>query len=372
MSGSALSRLLLLAALAVPLFAAADPRYTVTVVGGAGSHATDLNNQGQVVGYREFDGFRRAFLYSGDTSTDLGTLGGANSWASSINDSGQIAGTSELDTGYVGFFYSDGMMSPIAGSQSANAINDSRTVAGTTWFTEPDGDANLRGYTWSAGSMTLLGTLPYGDFSIAYGINNAGHVVGAAANLIDGAPNRPTTSFLYADGVMTDLGNFGGVWSSALSINDRGQVVGYSGIEGIGGDLYPTRAFLYSDGVLHNLGSLVDGFSTSAQDINALGLVVGRGDTPTGSAGFLYVDGVMTDLNALIDPASGWVVRDAWGINDLQQIAGTACKDGECYAVRLDLALAVPEPHAWAMLLAGGLLLGLARRRGGISERYIN
>jgi probable HAF family extracellular repeat protein len=370
MSGHVLSRLLL-AALFVPLLAAADPRYTVTVVGGAGSFATDLNNQGQVVGYREVDGARRAFLYSGNTYTDLGTLGGASSWASRINNSGQISGTSEWGSGAgtVGFFYSAGVMNAIAGSETANAINDSGMVAGTTWITEPDGDMNVQGYSWSAGSMTLLGTLPYGDFSIAYGINNGGQVVGAAANAIDGAPNRPTTSFLYADGMMTDLGNLGGVWSGALSVNDRGQVVGYSGMESIGGDLYPTRAFLYSDGVLHNLGSLVDGFWSSAQDINALGQVVGWGNTPGGSAGFLYMDGVMTDLNTLIDPASGWVVQDAWGINDLQQIAGTACKGGECYAVRLDLALAVPEPHTWTMLLAGGLLLGLARRRQGNVQR---
>jgi len=371
MSGFPLFRLLLAAVLAVPLLAQADVRYAVTVVGGTNSRASDLNNAGQVVGSLDVNGASHAFLYSGSTFIDLGTLGGANSGASAINDRGTVVGTSDTASSSSGFIYSGGVMTPIPTTYfgSADAINNSGAVAGMQ-LVDARGDQYRHATLYAGGVMTDLGTLSYGDDSHGLGINSAGHVVGAAANVIDGAPNRPTTSFLYRDGRMTDIGNFGGIWSAATAINDLGHVVGYSGLpDSIGPDIYPQRAFLYVDGVMHNLGSLVHGMSTSADDINNLGQVVGWGATGAGSHGFLFSDGAMVDLNTLIDPAAGWTITEATGINDMQQIAGTACRGGACYAVRLDLVAAIPEPHAYAMLFAGTVLL-FARRRRQRSELF--
>jgi len=166
---------------------------------------------------------------------------------------------------------------------------------------------------------------------------------------------------------MTDLGNLGGIWTGATAINDHGQIVGYAGLPPMGGNLYPQTAFLYENGVMRDLGGLVPDpdrqFWSAAKGINNLGQVVGMaGVGQPGDHGFLYDDGTMTDLNALIDPASGWVITDAAAINEMRQIAATACKEGLCYAVRLDLVPAVPEPSVF-MLLAGGLaLLGWRRR----------
>ena len=53
----------------------------------------------------------------------------------------------------------------------------------------------------------------------ADGINASGQVVGQ--NAVDHA-------FLYSNGVMTDLGTFGGTSSAAYGINSSGQVVGLS------------------------------------------------------------------------------------------------------------------------------------------------
>src|SRR4051812_964752 len=95
------------AALAAPLLASADPRYTVTTVGGAGSWANDLNNSGQVVGYQSLGDAYHAFLYANGALTDIGTLGGATSVANAINDLGQVVGSSfdASGTSY-GFLYS--------------------------------------------------------------------------------------------------------------------------------------------------------------------------------------------------------------------------------------------------------------------------
>ncbi len=92
----------------------------------------------------------------------------------------------------------------------------------------------------------------------------------------------------------------------------------------------------------------------------------------------------MVDLNTLIDPASGWVITDANGINGAQQIAATACRGGaigECYAVRLDLVSAVPEPenpghagpragHARPVKAKAGLTPAFRKTRRGACSRF--
>lgn len=354
------------------MLAVAAPLYNVTVVAGAGSAAyDDLNLHGEVVGHMAQGDAVRAFLFSNGSLTDLGTLGGASSSASSINDRGQIVGNALLADGTPrGYLYSGGTMTalPSTSYTTAAAINNAGTIAGSVAVDWPWSNPQ-HAFTYANGTYTDLGTFPYGDSSYAAAINNRGDVVGAAATYIDGGPNHPLNPFLSHHGTMTDLGNLGGIWTGALSINDRGQIVGYAGLAGSGGNLYPQTAFLYENGVMRDLGGLVANpnrdFSSVARDINTLGQIVGAAGVDFGvEHGFLYDDGRMTDLNTLIDPASGWVVTNAAAINEVRQIAATARRNGLCYAVRLDLVPAVPEPSG-SMLLGGGLaLLGWRRRRG--------
>ena len=70
--------------------------------------------------------------------------------------------------------------------------------------------------------FTDLGTLG-GASSAAWGINDAGQVVGEATTA-SGVQN----AFLYSGGVMSDLGTLGGQYSVAYGINSAGQVVGYA------------------------------------------------------------------------------------------------------------------------------------------------
>jgi len=361
--------------LSVPLLAAAGPRYTVTGVAGQDSFARGINNLGQVVGAMSVGDSYHAFVHAGASVTDLGTFGGEGSTAFAINDAGQVAGTSYSysDTPTRGFLYSSGTMSAIqtAGSTYAYGINNGGTVVGGMTVSTPDGDVQ-HAYTWTGSGFTDLGTLAIGDGSRAFAINGRGEVVGAAANTFNGAPNFPENPFLYRNGTMSDMGNLGGIWSGATSINDRGQVVGFSGTS-LGGDfpeIYPQSAFLYEDGVMRDLGGLAPNRNSRASDINNLGQIVGSANLADSTAhAFLYEDGTMTDLNTLIDPASGWTIQDAAAINDLQQIAATACKGGICQAVRLDLVAAVPEPPTYALLLLG--VAGLAwRRRASARARF--
>ena len=127
---------------------------------------------------------------------------------------------------------------------------------------------------------------------------------------------------------------------------------------------------------MQDLGTLAGG-DTVAFAINATGDTVGLSRiTDTVYHAFLYSDGAMKDLNSLIDPLSGWALIAARGINDAGQIAGYGRYNGQIRAFRLtplDLGSAVPEPAAWAVMLAGfglvGQMIRLRRRTPAQSNR---
>lgn len=366
--------------LAAPLLALADPRYTVTPVAPQGSWASDINANGQVAGTMDVAGASRAFLFSGGALTDIGTLGGPDSTAARMNDHGQVVGmSSTADAHPAPFIFSGGVIAAVPGTNLADVqgINNAGAMTGTWTY---QADSLPHAYVSSGGVFTDLGTISSDpnltSYSYGMDINNAGHVAGGTSPPDGGGPpNWPIEPMLYRDGVMRDLGvgNFSpGEASRATAINDLDQVVGTVVNFHLDPRGYLGLAFLYRGGELAMLGSFGPNLWSWAGDINNLGQVVGGGQFGDSSHGFLFENGSFTDLNALIDPASGWVIEDATGINDLGQIAGKACKDGACYAVRLDVLAAVPEPAGSSMLVAGCGLLALwsgvrrpARRRRG-------
>lgn len=188
-------------------------------------------------------------------------------------------------------------------------------------------------------SITDLGVLPGGSRSVATDINDHGQVVGCSGY---DCVNVQGSAFLWANGVMTDLGNLanGTGVNFALGINNNSQVVGTSPSYTDGSNI--NRAFLWWNGVMTDLGHLPGENSSGAVDINNNGQVVGG----SGSKTFSWQNSVMTDLGLPLgsSPTS---------INDYGQVVGTNSLSG---------------PHA--ILWQSGAMTGLGALPGGGDHSY--
>lgn len=334
-------------------------------VGGGGSNATGVNERGVVVGAAD-DGiinplngapYDHAVLWDRTGIHRLQELDGHASWANSITDHGLV----------VGFAY--------------NAVPDAYTYAGT----------QTRATLWRDGSIRDLGTLGGADSAAFLASDCEGNddgrgaaVVGTSSLAGSGGPPfgiPPTAAFIWADGLMSDLGSLGGGYSLPSAINCRREVAVISfdatnrhfqsflwsrgrrtPLQRLGGNFVEAvalneatqvaggvsdpgdRSVLAAlwgpagDGEL--LGTIGQDKGSVALGINAEGVVVGGSGTvsfyapPAYSHAFVWQrEGGMQDLNTLIPQGSPLTLNVAYSINDRGEIAGLGTtRAGETHA----------------------------------------
>jgi probable HAF family extracellular repeat protein len=314
--------------------------FTITdlgvVSGDDYSVARAINATGEVAGSVGSD--RNATsdvsLYSAGQMTSLGTLGGTSGIGNGINASAQVAGYStRADGTYHAFTTINGTLTDIGdlggGSAVAYGINDAGQVVGSA----VTADGSNHPFLYSNGQMTDLGTLgsPSGtDFwNSAQGVNEAGVVVGTSYTA-----SGNFRGFIWSNGKMTPLGTLGGQWSEGYAINNKGQTTGIAYTKGN----LEAHAFLQSGNKVTDLGSLAGPlFASWGFAINDSGVVVGQADFPDNYHAFVYSGGRMKDLNKLIPAGSGWMLQEAYGINNAGQIVGTGMHNGQEHGFLLTL-----------------------------------
>jgi probable HAF family extracellular repeat protein len=271
------------------------------------------------------------------TITNLGGLGGSSSTGYAVNNSGVVAGWGLNSSGGQQAFVSNtGGLTGLplgSGTESyAYGINDAGTVVGNTYI-----NGQSTATIWSSTGATVLGANTY-----ATAINSSGEVTGSNGQ-----------AFVVVDGQVQSLATLSGVeWSAAYGINSAGEVVG-------DGELAngTFRGLVWSSGGSAMLLGTLGGASSQATDVNDSGEVVGFASLASGyQNAFSMTGGVMTDLGTL--GGSSY----AYGINDSGEIVGYSyltdgAQDAFLYydGSMLDLNSLLPANAGWVLEEALGI-----------------
>lgn len=339
---------------------AAPMQYTVVDLGALGaptgtSEAFGLNDAGVVVGKAEpGDGTTHAFRWYKGTMTDLGAGAAGRAEANDVNASGVACGLMELGdpvwTAQAHTWNLAGAATPLGtlgGEWSeAYAINTGGHVVGAASTADEDAHA----FYWDGTRMTDLH--PGGFESYAYGVNDKGQAVGGWGNWNNDGGD-PYTACVWQSGSKRDLAGLGGTWAEAYDINEGGVAVGQAET---GGKAY--HAVVWDAAGPHDIHP-AGAESSLAYRINEAGQVVGTFNLAGATRRAFLWDGTdFYDLGTLILADSGWILYDAWDINEDGWIVGYGENgDGVGRAVLL-----TPEPATLVLVAAGGLVV-LGRRR---------
>lgn len=190
-------------------------------------------------------------------------------------------------------------------------------------------------------TITDLGTLPGGQQSVAYGLNDRGQVVGWSDGGADDTQGYKVMvhnhAVLWDQGKIRDLGLLKGFpFSAGRGINNQGQIAGGWDVNyhpyiggGIAGD---RETFLWQNGNRTLLQGAKPFFVDWANAINASGQIAAVATSDAGERAALWSKGTLTVLPLL----PGFTQSYAYALNGAGSVVGWASKNIE----------AGPESHA--------------------------
>ncbi len=326
------------------------------------SVATGINDAGKVVGssyslgYDRFP-YERATLWNDAVPFGLPGLGWSFSRANAINNSGQIAGWSDRgwSTPRDAVVWKDLVPIDLGSNGMAYGINDAGWVVGKTSIEE-----SIVATVWIGTSRTLLKR--GGIVGSANGVNSSGQIAGTSGSW----------GLDYADAMLwkdlnddepLNLGKLPGHYGRGVGydINDVGHVVGFSSGADVG--IHAT----YWDGTnAVRVGTLNDYWSI-AYAINNAGQIVGTSSNGVDAEhATLWEDGIAIDLNDHIATGvlpTGWYLKEATAISERGWIAGNAYDPYTDTTRGFRLAITtIPEPQTQSLLVIGLIALGLVAR----------
>jgi len=186
---------------------------TIDVPGAPFTFPNGINNSGQIVGTAIASGIGTVgFLYAGGTFSLIAVPGASETAAFGINDAGQIVGSFfalDANTGFQrehAFLYSGGTFTTIEiPDDHAVGINNAGQIIG------------IRGLLDVNGTFTNI-AVPGASPTFLYGINNTGQIVGSFED------SSGVHGFVYAGGTFSTIDL--PLRTEAFGINDAGHIVG--------------------------------------------------------------------------------------------------------------------------------------------------
>ncbi len=348
---------------------------------GRASEAKAINSLGEVVGSSLNAQFRRNAVrwMPATPPQDLGTLGGSESHALGLNSFGQIVGSADALSEpnhafrWIPTILAQPVMSDLTNIPqpngtilTANAISDNGVALGQAVFNLIDVSAtDGYGYNfpykafhelgaYGSGQTEFFGISGHAAAGVRIDANGVSHAAFANVDIPSSAQDLPSVANQHSS-VATSI--------AVSEAGDTVYVVGSYTLSSAPTSKHPVLWTINNQGITTtDLGLLATVTSAEATGVNAYGHVVGgmRG-RPLSSFIWDQKHGLQS-LNSLLVPNSRCTIYDVTGINDSEQIVGSALWIGA-----IDLHALLLTPH---LNVQGAELLNAANVSVGGGTSY--